>query len=235
MEDTSEDAGGTARAFVSRCPNDPQGDLSMNMFQLLDSQPVLTGRQRRLVFVSTAAVCLEFLDYFLIGLILTFLVGDWRLSFGQSSVILLASGIGAIAGAFYFGHLADRIGRRPVFVITIAVFSIATGALALTPNSASFGWIYLALLRVVVGFGAGGLYVVDLPLVQEFMPVTKRGRVTGLVTSAIPVGFLFGSLLVWFLSDAIGWRGILAITAGLGGILFFVRVSIPESPVILPV
>lgn len=202
----------------------------MNMFQLLDNQPGLTGRQRRLAFVSTAAVCLEFLDYFLIGLILTFLVGDWGLSFGQSSVILLASGIGAIAGAFYFGHLADRIGRRPVFVITIAVFSIATGALALTPDSASFGWIYLALFRVVIGFGAGGLYVVDLPLVQEFMPSAKRGRVTGLVTSAIPVGFLFGSLLVWFLSEAIGWRGILAVTAALGGILFFVRVSIPESP-----
>ncbi|GAA4683957.1 MFS transporter [Gordonia humi] len=202
----------------------------MNMFQQLDSPPGLTGRQRRLAFVSTGAVCLEFLDYFLIGLILTFLVGDWGLSFGQSSVILLASGIGAIVGAFYFGRLADRIGRRPVFVITIAVFSIATGALALTPDSASVGWIYLALLRVVVGFGAGGLYVVDLPLVQEFMPAAKRGRVTGLVTSAIPVGFLLGSLLVWLLSDAIGWRGILAIAAAFGGILFFMRVSIPESP-----
>jgi len=202
----------------------------MNMFQLLDSQPRLTGRQRKLAIVSTAAVCLEFLDYFLIGLILTFLVGDWGLSFGQSSVILLASGIGAIVGAFFFGRLADRIGRRPVFIITIAVFSIATGALALTPDSASFGWIYLALVRVVVGFGAGGLYVVDLPLVQEFMPSSKRGRVTGFVTSAIPVGFLLGSVLVWLLSDSIGWRGILAIAAILGGFLFFLRVSIPESP-----
>jgi len=202
----------------------------MNMFQLLDSQPGLTWRQRKLAIVSTAAVCLEFLDYFLIGLILTFLVGDWELSFGQSSVILLASGIGAIIGAVFFGRLADRIGRRPVFIITIAVFSVATGALALTPDSASFGWIYLTLLRVVIGFGAGGLYVVDLPLVQEFMPSAKRGRVTGLVTSAIPVGFLLGSVLVWLLSDAIGWRGILAIAAILGGFLFFLRVSIPESP-----
>ncbi|WP_280460035.1 MFS transporter [Nocardia carnea] len=202
----------------------------MNMFQLLDSQARLTGRQRKLAIVSTAAVCLEFLDYFLIGLILTSLVGDWELSFGQSSVILLASGIGAIVGSFFFGRLADRIGRRPVFIITIAVFSVATGALALTPDSPSFGWIYLTLLRVVIGFGAGGLYVVDLPLVQEFMPSAKRGRVTGLVTSAIPVGFLLGSVLVWLLSDAIGWRGILAIAAILGGFLFFLRVSIPESP-----
>lgn len=200
------------------------------MFAALDGQSTLTRHQKTLAFIATWAVCLEFLDYFLIGFILTFVSAPWSLSFGQSSIILLSSGVGAIFGALYFGRLADRIGRRRVFLMTIAVFTLATGALVFTPDDASVGWIYLVLFRVVVGFGAGGLYVVDLPLVQEFMPASKRGRVTGFVTSAVPLGFLLGSAMVWLLSKAIGWRGILVVAAVMGLTVFLVRLSIPESP-----
>lgn len=200
------------------------------MFDILDRQTALTGNQKKLALIATWAVCLEFLDYFLIGFILTFVSAPWGLSFGQSSFVLLSSGIGAIVGALYFGRLADRIGRRKVFLITISVFTLATGALVFTPDGPQVGWLYLVLFRVVVGFGAGGLYVVDLPLVQEFMPAAKRGRVTGLVTSAVPIGFLVGSLLVWLLSDAIGWRGILVIATVLGLTVLWLRLSVPESP-----
>ncbi|MQA05615.1 MAG: MFS transporter [Streptosporangiales bacterium] len=200
------------------------------MFDALDRQTALSRRQQLLAYLATWAVCLEFLDYFLIGFILTFVSGSWSLTFGQSSIILLSSGIGAILGALYFGRLADRIGRRRVFLITIAVFTLATGALALTPDDAAVGWIYLTVLRVVVGFGAGGLYVVDLPMVQEFMPAAKRGRVVGMVTSAVPLGFLVGSLMVWLLSDLIGWRGILMVAAVMGLSVFTMRLWIPESP-----
>ncbi|WP_324651983.1 MFS transporter [Georgenia sp. H159] len=200
------------------------------MFDILDRQTTLTRNQKKLALIATWAVCLEFLDYFLIGFILTFVSAPWELSFGQSSFVLLSSGIGAIFGALYFGRLADRIGRRKVFLITITVFTLATGALVFTPDDPQVGWLYLVLFRVVVGFGAGGLYVVDLPLVQEFMPAAKRGKVTGLVTSAVPAGFLVGSLLVWLLSDAIGWRGILVVATVLGMTVLLLRLSIPESP-----
>lgn len=200
------------------------------MFDILDKQVTLTRNQKKLAFIATWAVCLEFLDYFLIGFILTFVSSPWELSFGQSSLILLSSGLGAILGAIYFGRLADRIGRRKVFLITITVFTLATGALVFTPDSPQAGWLYLVLFRVVVGFGAGGLYVVDLPLVQEFVPAAKRGKVTGIVTSAVPMGFLLGSLLVWLLSDAIGWRGILVVATVLGFTVLLLRLSIPESP-----
>ena len=200
------------------------------MFDVLDRQVNLTGHQKKLAFIATWAVCLEFLDYFIIAFILTFVSKPWSLSFGQSSMILLSSGIGAIFGAMYFGRLADRIGRRKVFLTTIAVFTLATSALVLTPDSVEVGWIYLTIVRVIVGFGAGGLYVVDLPLVQEFMPTAKRSKVTGYVTAAVPLGFLFGSLMVWLLSDAIGWRGILVVSVAMGLTVFFLRLSIPESP-----
>lgn len=202
----------------------------MDAINELDRLSKLSRRQILLACIATAAICLEFLDYFLIGFIVTFVSASWHLTFGQSTVILLSSGIGAVAGAIFFGRLADRIGRRPVFLMTVAVFTIATAAMALTPDSASVGWIYLALLRVVVGFGAGGLYVVDLPMVQEFMPAAKRGRITGYVTAAVPLGFLVGSLMVWLLSDAIGWRGILFIAGAAGLFLLLMRLTVPESP-----
>src|SRR6202040_3111880 len=112
------------------------------------------------------------------------------------------SGVGAILGAFIWGRIADLIGRRRVFVGTVINFSIATGILAFTPDH---GWIYLSVFRFFVGFGVGGLYCVDLPLVQEFVPTSKRGFVGGLVTAFIPIGVMIGSLLGAFLAPAIGW------------------------------
>ncbi len=200
------------------------------MLERLDSQERLTGNQIRLITAATFGVALEFLDYFLIGFVLVFVVGPWSLTVWQSSTILLASGVGAMIGAAYFGWLADRIGRRKVFMVTIGIFSIGTAALAATPDSASFGWLYLSGFRFLIGFGAGGLYCVDLPLVQEFTPTQKRGVVTGLVTAAVPVGFLLGSLMVYFLAPSIGWRGLMVICTLMAGITLFIRTWIPESP-----
>ena len=115
---------------------------------------------------------LEFFDFFLMGFVLAFIVGPWHLTFGKSAVILLSAGIGAIFGAVFYGRLADAIGRRKVFMATVVNFSVATGILALTPDGA---WLFLAFFRFLVGFGVGGLYCVDLPLVQEFVPASKRG------------------------------------------------------------
>lgn len=102
---------------------------------------------------------LEFFDYFLIGSVLAFIVGPWQLSFGQSAIILLSSGIGAIPGATIWRRLAARIGRRAVFIGTVLNFSLVTGILALTPDH---GWIFLTIFRFFVGFGVGWLYCVAI-------------------------------------------------------------------------
>jgi MFS transporter, putative metabolite:H+ symporter len=144
---------------------------------------------------------LEFVDYFLIGFVLAFLIGPWKLTFGQSATVLMSSGIGAIMGAYAWGWLADRIGRRKVFIGTGLNFSLATGLLYFTPDN---GWIYLSVMRFLVGLGVGGLYCVDLPLVQEFMPSSKRGWVGNLVTCVIPLGVGLGALMGALVEAAIG-------------------------------
>jgi MFS transporter, putative metabolite:H+ symporter len=196
------------------------------MFEILDRQTRLTGNQIRILAAAIIGDALEFFDYFLIGFVLAFLIGPWKLTFGQSAVVLMSSGIGAIIGAFVWGWLADRIGRRKVFIATVLNFSAATGLLYFTPDN---GWVYLAIMRFFVGVGVGGLYCVDLPLVQEFMPSSKRGRVGGLVTCVIPLGTGLGAVLGAFVSSD-QWRLLFAVGVLPALLVLLVRLWVPESP-----
>src|SRR5262245_51570429 len=128
------------------------------MFEILDRRTSLTGNQIKILTAAIIGDALEFFDYFLIGFVLAFLIGPWKLTFGQSAVVLMSSGIGAIIGAYVWGWLADRIGRRVVFIGTVLNFSLATGLLYFPPDN---GWLYLTILRFFVGTGVGGLYCVD--------------------------------------------------------------------------
>ena len=197
------------------------------MLELLERQQILTSNQRRIVFAAILGDMLEFFDYFLIGFVLAFIVGPWKLTYGESAVILLSSGIGAMIGAWIWGWAADRIGRRKVFIATVLNFAIASGILALTPER---GWIFLATFRFFVGFGVGGLYCVDLPLVQEFMPSSKRGRIGGIVTAAIPLGTGLGSVLGAFLAPVVGWRGLFIVGLLPAALTLLIRAWVPESP-----
>jgi putative MFS transporter len=196
------------------------------MFEILDRQTSLTGNQIRILVAAIFGDALEFFDYFLIGFVLAFLIGPWQLTFGQSAIVLMSSGIGAIVGAYGWGWLADRVGRRKVFISTVLNFSVATGLLYFTPDN---GWVYLSLMRFFVGVGVGGLYCVDLPLVQEFMPSSKRGWTGGLVTCVIPLGIGLGAVL----GSAIGpgdWRLLFAIGVLPALLVLLVRIWVPESP-----
>jgi MFS transporter, putative metabolite:H+ symporter len=197
------------------------------MFEVLDQRRSLSGNQKRIIAAAILGDMLEFFDYFLIGFVLAFVVGPWKLTFLESAIVLLSSGIGAMLGAAFWGWMADKIGRRPVFNLTILNFALATGALYFTPEN---GWIYLTVLRTVVGFGVGGLYCVDLPLVQEFMPASKRGFVGGLVTAFIPIGVMIGSVFGGYLAPEVGWRGLFAIGVLPGLAVLLVRIWVPESP-----
>lgn len=196
------------------------------MFDVLDRQTTLTGNQKKILAAAIVGDALEFFDFFLIAFVFAFLIGPWKLTFGQTAMVFLSSGIGAILGAYIWGWIADRIGRRKVFIGTVLNFSIATGLLYFTPDN---GWVYLTILRFFVGFGVGGLYCVDLPLVQEFMPSSKRGWIGGLVTCVIPIGVGLGAVLGAFLG-ADQWRLLFAIGVLPALVVLLVRLWVPESP-----
>jgi putative MFS transporter len=196
------------------------------MFDVLDRQTTLTGNQKKILAAAIIGDALEFFDFFLIAFVFAFLIGPWKLTFGQTAMVFLSSGVGAILGAYVWGWIADRIGRRKVFIGTVLNFSIATGLLYFTPDN---GWGYLTIMRFFVGFGVGGLYCVDLPLVQEFMPSSKRGWIGGLVTCVIPIGVGLGAVLGAFLG-ADQWRLLFAIGVLPALVVLLVRLWVPESP-----
>jgi MFS transporter, putative metabolite:H+ symporter len=197
------------------------------MLELLEQQQSLTANQWKIIAATTFAIMLDFFDFLLISFVLAFFVRDWHLTYGQAGVILLASGVSAIPGGYFFGWLGDKIGRRHVFTITILTFSLATGLMALTPHGA---WLYLSAMRFIVGLGVAGMVSVSLPLLQEFMPSSKRGFIGGLSTSLLPAGPLLCALLAAYLGNVIGWRGLFAIGLLPAFLALLIFAWVPESP-----
>jgi MFS transporter, putative metabolite:H+ symporter len=197
------------------------------MLDLLEQQKSLTLNQWKIFTACLFSIVIDFFDFALIGFVLTFFVKDWRLTFGQSGAILFASGVGAIPGGIFFGWLGDKIGRRKVFMMMILTLSFATGVTALAPEN---GWIFIATMRFIVGLGVGGLAAVDLPLLQEFVPASKRGWVSGLSIGLLPLGPLLAALLSASVGAAIGWRGLFAIGLVPAAFAFVIRLWVPESP-----
>jgi putative MFS transporter len=198
------------------------------MLDVLERQQRLTVNQWKIISAAILGDMLDFFDFFLIGYVLAFIVRDWKLSFLESGVILLAAGVGAIPGAFFWGWMADRIGRRKVFIATVLNFSLATGLMAASPDQ--YGWLFLAVLRLFVGIGVAGMVTVDLPLVQEFVPSSKRGWVGGLVTTTVSVGGALGAACGAYLGPVIGWRGLFLIGLLPALLTLMIRAWVPESP-----
>ncbi len=138
---------------------------------------------------------------------------------------------GAVLGALLFGRLTDRFGRRRLFLVTLATYSLATLGTAFSVNALSF-----FIARFITGLGIGGEYAAINSAVDELIPGKIRGRVDLLVNATFWIGASLGALATMFLlgahgpPHAWGWR----LAFGIGGVLGFgvliLRLGVPESP-----
>ncbi|HXP05693.1 MAG TPA: MFS transporter [Stellaceae bacterium] len=202
------------------------------MLERLERQEKLTSNQWKIIATAGVGDMLDFFDFFLIGYVLAFILKDWHLTYGQSAIILISAGLGAVPGAFFWGWMGDLIGRRKVFILTALNVAAATGIMYFTPGADGWvpGWLFLVFFRFFVGFGNAGLIAVDIPLVQEFVPTYKRGWVAGLTTVLLPAGNILGAMSGWLLAPAIGWRGLFLIGLSPALLVLMIRYWIPESP-----
>jgi MFS family permease len=147
---------------------------------------------------------------------------------GASATFYLA---GAVLGALLFGYGTDRLGRKKLFFITVAVYLVATGLTAFSWNFASY-----AFFRALTGAGIGGEYAAINSAIDELIPARVRGRVDLMINGSYWLGAALGAGATIFLLDPrrlpiwLGWRCAFGIGATLGLVIIFFRRWIPESP-----
>lgn len=191
----------------------------------LDSLP-FSSKHRRLLWGSGVGWALDAMDVGLISFVMAALAVQWDLSKTQLSWIGSIGFLGMALGAALGGLLADRIGRRQVFALTLLVYGLATGAAALSVSVAM-----LVVLRFIVGLGLGAELPVASTLVAEFSPKRIRGRIIVILEAFWALGWMLAALIGYFVIPASdnGWRWALAMGMVPAAYAIYVRMRLPES------
>lgn len=180
---------------------------------------------KRLLGIAGMGWMFDAMDIGMLSFIIAALKVDWNLSTEQMGWIGSINSIGMAVGALVFGLMADRIGRKHVFIITLLLFSIGSGAAAFTTSLTIF-----LLLRFVIGMGLGGELPVASTLVSESVPAERRGRTVVLLESFWAVGWLIASLISYFVIPKYGWETALLLSAVPALYALYLRWDLPDSP-----
>lgn len=181
--------------------------------------------ERKLLGIVGTGWLFDAMDVGILSFIITALTLDWGLSSQQAGWIGSVNSIGMAVGAFVFGIMADRVGRRTVFMITILIFSIASGLSALAAS-----YLIFVVLRFFIGAGLGGELPVASTLVSESVAPERRGRMVVLLESFWAVGWLLAAIISYFVIPDYGWRVALLLTAIPALFAVFLRKNLPDSP-----
>ena len=164
------------------------------------------------------------MDTGLIAFVRPVLAKEWGLTTAQMGWIGSIGLIGMALGAIISGTVADKIGRKKVFSITVLLYSLATGACALA-------WSYESLLvfRFLVGFGLGGELPVAATLMSEYAPSHLRGRFIVLLESFWGVGWLVAACISYLIIPKFGWQIAFVLGTLPALYVFLIRLHMPES------
>ncbi|MBG9916366.1 MFS transporter [Bacillus sonorensis] len=181
--------------------------------------------ERKLLGIAGLGWLFDAMDVGILSFIITALHVEWKLTPEEMSWIGSINSIGMAVGAFLFGLMADRVGRKYVFIITLLFFSVGSGLSALTTTLTAF-----LILRFFVGMGLGGELPVASTLVSETVPPERRGRVVVLLESFWAFGWLAAALISYFIIPNYGWQIALLITALPAFYALYLRLALPDSP-----
>jgi len=169
---------------------------------------------------------LDAFDFFLVVSCLTAIGREFHKSDAEMALTLTATLAFRPIGAFFFGLLADRYGRRLLLMIDVVFYSLMEVLSGLAPNYTTF-----LVLRVLFGIGMGGEWGVGASLAMEKVPVRLRGLLSGFLQQGYAMGFLLASLCNYFLFQRLGWRPLFFL-GGLPAVLaFIVCYRVKESEV----
>jgi SHS family lactate transporter-like MFS transporter len=184
-----------------------------------------TPVQKHVVAASFLGWSLDAFDFFL----MVFVIKDVAHEFGVEReavalAITLTLAFRAL-GAFIFGRLADRFGRRPVLMADVALYSILGFSTAFAPNLMAF-----LVIRALFGIAMGGEWGIGASLTMEHIRAESRGLVSGMLQSGYAAGYLFASIVYGLFYTYIGWRGLFMVGIAPALLIFYIRRNVPESP-----
>ncbi len=183
--------------------------------------------QKHVVAACYLGWTLDAFDFF----IMVFVIGDIAKEFGTDRTtvtwaITLTLFLRAL-GAYLFGRLADRFGRRPTLIANVMTYSLLEFATGFAPSLTVF-----LVLRSLYGIAMGGEWGVGASLTMESIPARWRGPVSGLLQAGYPSGYLLATLLyrIAYGHGWLGWRGMFMVGVLPALLVLYIRRNVPESP-----
>jgi len=211
-------------------PEDLKQELALHTISDLLNEAPISKFHRRAVLISGMGFFTDAYDLFVIGTVAAIVTAQWHLSTTQASWVTGSALLGAVAGAFLFGRIADVLGRKSVYALVAAIMIVGALASAFSPD-----FLFLVMARFVLGLGIGGDYPVSAVLMSEYSNRRDRGRLVGMVFSMQALGLIVGplvglALLSSGVSQALSWRLLLGLGAIPAATVIYLRAKMPESP-----
>jgi SHS family lactate transporter-like MFS transporter len=184
-----------------------------------------TRSQKNVVVAAYLGWTLDAFDFFLMVFMFKDIASTFHVdvkNVAEATFLTLAA---RPIGAFIFGRLADRFGRKPTLIWNILAFSILEAASGFAPSLMTF-----LILRFLFGIAMGGEWGIGSALTFETIPVRGRGVVSGLLQAGYPSGYFVASIATFFFYDSLGWRYMFLLGIAPAILVFFIRMGVDESP-----
>src|SRR5947209_7043334 len=186
----------------------------------------LNRTQRNTFIACFLGWTLDALDFFLLTFVFVPVAHDFGRTIPQVTFAITITLMMRPLGAFIFGWLGDRFGRRVPLMIDIVFYSVIELLTAFAPNFGTF-----LLLRALFGIGMGGEWGLGASLAMESLPTPARGLFSGILQQGYAFGYLLAALVYWIVFPIFGWRGLFVAGALPALLVIYIRAHVPESPV----
>src|SRR5437870_1642943 len=184
------------------------------------------NRDQRNTFVACfLGWALDAFDFFLLTFVIVPMAHDLGTNIAKLSYAITLTLAMRPIGAFIFGLLGDRFGRRIPLMIDIIFYSVMELLTAFAPN-----YTMLLVFRALYGIGMGGEWGLGASLAMESLPTASRGLFSGILQQGYAFGYLLAALVYGIVYPFFGWRGLFVAGALPAGLVIFMRARVPESP-----
>ena len=187
---------------------------------------ILNRDQRNTIVACFLGWALDALDFFLVTFVLVPIGHDFGQTIPKVSFAITLTLMMRPVGAFIFGFLGDKFGRRIPLMADIILYSVMELLTAFAPNFTVF-----LSVRALFGIGMGGEWGLGASLAMESLPTQTRGLFSGILQQGYAVGYLLAALVYWIVFPHFGWRGLFIAGALPAFLVIYIRARVPESPV----